>query len=273
MVARPDRRRRRGAAWRPRHGDVARWYTTSPPIMVASGTMSLIRSSGHVKTSSEQTMRSARRPGVSAPRSVLLVRRVGVPRGEGAHGLLARHALPGLPAAVLARERPARHGRVDAVEGVRALHREVGAAGDDHAGVEQRPPRVGALESLRPETLLAPTACPTCSASPACSAARRARGSEECRRRPGSARAPPGGAARAPRAAPRASLERVEREGVGPVADRVHADLKAALQRLARQSRQLIGRDQAAGRGSRGRRSTASAAPRRASRARRRTGA
>lgn len=47
----------------------SRVKTTSPSTMVNSGTMSLMRASSHVKTSSERTTRSARLPGSSEPSS------------------------------------------------------------------------------------------------------------------------------------------------------------------------------------------------------------
>src|SRR5262249_60018343 len=72
----------------------------------------------------------------------LLPRGKRVPRREGAHGLLARHALLGLPAVSVIRARTTRDGGVDAVERIRALDGKAGAAGDDHTGVQQRAPRV-----------------------------------------------------------------------------------------------------------------------------------
>src|SRR5206468_9291016 len=63
----------------------------------------------------------------------LLPGRERVPRREGAHRLLARHALLGLPAVVVIRAWATRDGGVDAVERIRTLHGKVRAAGDGDA--------------------------------------------------------------------------------------------------------------------------------------------
>src|SRR5262249_61610153 len=95
-------------------------------------------------------------PRVERAGLVLAARRVGVPARERAHRLFARHALLRLPAAVLAAARPPGDRGVEAVERARALDREIGAAGDDHAGLEPRAPRVGAPQAIRAEALRGP---------------------------------------------------------------------------------------------------------------------
>ena len=97
----------------------------------------MIRSSGQVKTSSEQTMKLARLPDERA-HIRLPLRGEDVPRGEEAHGFLPRHSLFGLPAG--SSPVRGRDGSVDAVRRIRALHREVRAVGDDHARVDQGAP-------------------------------------------------------------------------------------------------------------------------------------
>src|SRR5205814_10489151 len=83
----------------------------------------------------------------------LLPGRERVPRREGAHRLLARHALLGLPAVVVIRAWATRDGGVDAVERIRTLHGKVRAAGDGDAGGEQRAPGVRAAQPLGAESL------------------------------------------------------------------------------------------------------------------------
>src|SRR5207248_7531461 len=89
--------------------------------------------------------------GLERAELAFLARRVGIPARERAHRLLARHALLRLPAAILAAPRAPGDRGVETVERARAFDREVGAAGDDDAGLEQRAPRIGAPEPVRAE--------------------------------------------------------------------------------------------------------------------------
>src|SRR5262249_23942878 len=79
-----------------------------------------------------------------------------VPRGEGAHRFVARHALAGLPVGVLAVSGPSREGSMEAMEGIGILHGEIGAARDVRSRVEHRPPGVSALEAPGAEALSGP---------------------------------------------------------------------------------------------------------------------
>src|SRR5260370_20390979 len=173
----------------------------------------------------------------------LLPRRPRVPRGEGAHGLGARHPLLGLPARVRTLARPPRDRRVDAGDGARVFPREVRAAGDARARAEQRAPRVRAAQALGAEALGRPAHL----------------GRAVCRlharehAEPGEARDVALGQdlrvldprAEALRLAGSENLLKgVEGERVRAVADRVDADLEAAGRRLAGEAVELVRRDQ-----------------------------
>src|SRR5260370_11394070 len=171
----------------------------------------------------------------------LLPRRPRVPRGEGAHGLGARHPLLGLPARVRTLARPPRDRRVDAVERARVLHREVRAAGDARARAEQRAPPVRAAPPLAPE----PPGRPPHVGRAVC----RLHAREHAE--PGEARDVALGQdlrvldprAEALRLAGSENLLKgVEGERVRAVADRVDADLEAAGRRLAGEAGALVRR-------------------------------
>ena len=217
--------------------------TTSPPTSVRTGVIVLDALLGAREDVVGQHDEIRVLAGLERAERILLPRRVRVPARERANRFLARHALLGLPASILAAARPPRDGGVEAVKRARALDREVGAARDDDAGREQGAPGVRARGAGPTEPLGRPFHVGGAvgrlharqGAEPRESAGYRARSESGRARResddPATGRA-------------RALLERVQGQRVRAIADRVHANLKPSAAASSVSARDLVGRDQ-----------------------------